>query len=243
MLNTANSLRALLAATNKNANREEIAQVYQGWSRSIIEKHLQYKIEVSGEVPLTESCLYVGNHVSFLDIPLVWATTRGVFVSKKEVRAWPLIGKGAEAVGTVFVDRSSLSSRAKVIDSVKDVIMNEKKCVCIFPEGTSSVEGKPWKWGILRLAQDMKIPVQPFRIYYHPLRDTAYMDDDTLLIQVWKMLDTPQRLASIDWGTPRIIKDFKEDCAQIQQWVRSSFDKKRLKMNSGAIEDKSTATT
>jgi 1-acyl-sn-glycerol-3-phosphate acyltransferase len=43
--------------------------------------------------------------LSYLDILAISAVTPAVFVSKAEVRRWPLFGWFAAIAGTVFVDR------------------------------------------------------------------------------------------------------------------------------------------
>ncbi len=229
---TTNYFTKLYRAKWRNAPREDFVKIYQGWSRDLI-TGMGFELECTGEKPLQEPCIYVGNHVSFLDIPLVWTATEAVYVSKKEVRPWPLIGASAHELGTIWVDRSSLSSRAKVLDAIREGILQDKKRVCIFPEGTSSIEGKPWRWGVFKLAKELGVQVQPFRIFYCPLRETAYIDDDTLTTQWWKCMDGKRKLASIDWGTPRKINDFQADAQAMYQWVRGSFDKIRAQSNCG----------
>lgn len=220
----------LSSAKRRNAPREDFVNIYQTWSRELFTS-MGFELESTGEEPLREPCIYVGNHVSFLDIPLVWTAAENVYVSKKEIRMWPVIGAAAQELGTIWVDRSSMTSRAGVIDAMRDGIINEKKRVCIFPEGTSSVEGTPWRWGAFKLARDLGVPVQPFRIFYCPLRDTAYMGNDTLTTQWWKCMNAPKKLASLEWGKPQRITDFRKDAEGMQQWVRSSFEKIRAERN------------
>ena len=216
----------LSSAVRRKAPQDEVFGVCQNWAQSLF-SGMGFKLEITGEHPLEEPCIYVGNHTSYLDIPLVWTASEAVFVSKKEVRYWPVIGAAAEALGTIWVDRSSMSSRAKVIDSMREGILTHKKRVCIFPEGTSSVEGTPWRWGAFKLAKQLGVPVQPFRIFYYPVRETAYMDNDTLTTQWWKCMNSPYKLASIEWGKPTQINDFQGDVQVMQKWVRDSFEKIR----------------
>jgi 1-acyl-sn-glycerol-3-phosphate acyltransferase len=217
---------SLYQAKWRNAPMEDFVSIYNSWARDLF-TGMGFELESTGEKPLEEPCIYVGNHVSYLDIPLVWTAAQTVFVSKKEVRNWPVIGASAQELGTIWVDRSSMSSRAKVLDSMREGILVHKKRVCIFPEGTSSVEGTPWRWGAFKLAKDLGVPIQPFRIFYCPLRDTAYMGDDTLTTQWWKCMNSPNKLASLEWGKPTKITDFRADAQAMQEWVRASFEKKR----------------
>lgn len=212
-----------------HADQERIVEVYQSWAKAVF-RYNGYTVEVTGEPVFDGPCIYVGNHISFLDIPLIMAVSRAVFVSKKEVRNFPIFGAGAAALGTIFVDRSSLASRAKVLESLHEEVLVDKKRICIFPEGTTTIEGAPWRWGALRLAAENDIVVQPFRTIYMPLRDSAFIDDDTLLGQWWKFLGAKKRLVSIHWGSPRKITDFRKDTVEIEAWVRASFNKRRSEL-------------
>ncbi|HZI31470.1 MAG TPA: lysophospholipid acyltransferase family protein, partial [Candidatus Binatia bacterium] len=77
------------------------------WLSRSSRRHLRifgYSADVSGPIP--KSGLLVSNHLSYLDILAIASTTPAVFVSKAEVRHWPLFGWFAAIAGTVFVDRT-----------------------------------------------------------------------------------------------------------------------------------------
>src|SRR5262245_1777458 len=61
------------------------------------------KSHVTGRIQA--GSLLVSNHVSYLDILVLSATSPTVFVSKKEVRGWPIFGWFAQMSGTLFLDR------------------------------------------------------------------------------------------------------------------------------------------
>ncbi|RCI66469.1 1-acyl-sn-glycerol-3-phosphate acyltransferase, partial [Pseudomonas aeruginosa] len=71
---------------------------------------LPFEVRVSGEAP-RQPMLWVANHVSWTDIPLLGALAPLTFLSKAEVRAWPLAGWLAEKAGTLFIRRGSGDSR------------------------------------------------------------------------------------------------------------------------------------
>ncbi len=64
---------------------------------------LHLRVEQHGTFPA--SGLLVANHLSYLDIVVLAARQPCVFVSKSEVRAWPIFGWCAQLGGTLFVDR------------------------------------------------------------------------------------------------------------------------------------------
>jgi 1-acyl-sn-glycerol-3-phosphate acyltransferase len=194
--------------------------IYQPWSRNVIEK-LGGKLILEGVAPLEKPCLYVGNHMSYLDIPLLWALTECVFVSKEEIRYWPVIGAAAMAVDTIFVTRESKSSRGKAAEQIAKSINEKQKRVAIFPEGTSSIEGKAWRHGAFVIAQRYGIPVQPFRLFYTPSRDAAYIDKDNLVAQVWKLIQHPGFEARLKFFDPIEVTSAQEDCRRIQDMVQA----------------------
>lgn len=92
-------------------------------------------VTVEGE-PMHGSGAIVANHVSWMDIFVLNAVHRVFFVAKSEVRAWPVIGLIARAVGTVFVRRSALDASNQV-DAILERIRQGDRLL-FFPEGTST---------------------------------------------------------------------------------------------------------
>ncbi len=63
----------------------------QRWSRFFMARltnALPFRVTVHGELP-TQPMLWVSNHVSWTDIPLLGAVAPMSFLSKAEVRTWP----------------------------------------------------------------------------------------------------------------------------------------------------------
>ena len=98
-------------------------------------RRLGIQIGADGRFPARG--LLVSNHLSYLDILVFSALAPCVFVSKKEVRSWPLYGWLAKMAGTVFVDRSR-SSDSQQANAGMAKALSEGCVVVLFPEGTSS---------------------------------------------------------------------------------------------------------
>lgn len=94
-------------------------------------------IEITAEGAFPSHGLLVANHLSYLDILVFSALSPCVFVSKKEVRSWPLFGLMAEMAGTVFVDRARSSDTHRANSEMTEAL-SEGSVVVLFPEGTSS---------------------------------------------------------------------------------------------------------
>src|SRR5690606_25224544 len=76
------------------------------WFMRRLSHALPVRIRVSGELP-TQPMLWVSNHVSWIDIPLLGMLAPQSFLSKAEVRDWPVAGWLAEKAGTLFIRRGS----------------------------------------------------------------------------------------------------------------------------------------
>lgn len=96
---------------------------------------LGVRFEVSGDMPADG--LIVSNHLSYLDIMVFSAATPVLFVSKKEVRGWPIFGLLAHLAGTRFLDRSRSSDAHRVRGEVQEALDQGCRMV-VFPEGTST---------------------------------------------------------------------------------------------------------
>ena len=75
--------------------------------------------------------------MSYLDILAISSVTPAVFVSKADVRRWPLFGWFAAIAGTVFVDRERRHHVGQVNAEI-EAALADGELVVIFPEGTSS---------------------------------------------------------------------------------------------------------
>ena len=109
-------------------------RIVSWWHRRLC-RILGVEIEVTGSAPLGNGMM-VANHVSWLDIPVLGALCPTVFLSKAEVRRWPVIGWLAGSAGTLFITRGGGQSRT--------VASNISRALCagglltLFPEGTTT---------------------------------------------------------------------------------------------------------
>ena len=96
---------------------------------------LGVRYQVAGAIPAAG--LIVSNHLSYLDIMVFSAVSPMLFVSKKEVRQWPVLGLLAHLAGSRFLDRSRASDAHRVQNEVQ-AALDEGCRVIVFPEGTST---------------------------------------------------------------------------------------------------------
>jgi 1-acyl-sn-glycerol-3-phosphate acyltransferase len=64
--------------------------------------------------------LLVANHISWLDILVMHAARHCRFVSKSEVKHWPLIGTLATGAGTLYIERESRRDAMRVVHQMAD---------------------------------------------------------------------------------------------------------------------------
>ena len=182
-------------------------------------------VEIKGVPPeMNRPVLFVGNHLSYVDIPLLMACVPVVFVAKEEVSKWLIIGQASKKAGTVFVKRESGKSRANAAEAIADALLKRKQSIGIFPSGTTCIsEDVPWRHGAFKLAEKHQIPVQPFRIKYEPLRKLAYIEKDTFATHLLGLLRLERVKATIEFDEIRLISDHASDCDTIRAWTKELF--------------------
>src|SRR5688572_24857349 len=132
-------------------------------------------VQTIGTVPIRG--LLVCNHLSYLDILLLGALAPVTFVSKHEVRSWPVFGWFARLAGTVFVHRERRGDVARSSAEIRGAL-DDGALVVLFPEGTSS-DGKtvlPFKSALLEPASQQNESVYAACIRY-ALADGSVADE------------------------------------------------------------------
>ncbi len=155
------------------------------WSRRLLSA-LGLQLEIEGELP-PHGSLLVANHVSWVDIFAVNALAPAAFISKAEVRRWPLIGWLAAHNETVFLRRGS-RGHARIVNRQIIDLLQRGRIVALFPEGTTS-DGSGvlhFHGALLQPAIEAGAPIAPLAIRYcdadgRPSAVPAYVGDMSLL--------------------------------------------------------------
>ena len=173
------------------------AQRRQRWSRLFMQqlsRALPFKVRVIGELP-AQPMLWVSNHVSWTDIPLLGMLAPLSFLSKAEVRTWPVAGWLAHKAGTLFIRRGGGDSQL-----LRRQISQQLQQGCpllIFPEGTTT-DGRALRTfhgRLLASAIDTDMPLQPIALRY--LREgeldrvAPFIGDDDLLSHLMRLFGQP----------------------------------------------------
>ena len=100
---------------------------------------LDIKVTVVGDEGQLERGGYVliSNHVSYVDGIILGSLFPVLFVSKKEVKSWPVIGQWTALCGTIFINRQRKELVPLLIEEMSMKLMQEAN-ILLFPEGTST---------------------------------------------------------------------------------------------------------
>ena len=125
------------------------------------------KIVKHGKISDKRPLLVAGNHISVFEIATFPVMFGGSFISKNDVRHWPIVGYVANKFGVVFVDRRP-SHAADALGEVQKAISSISYPLYIFPEGTTTNGAyvKEFKSTLFNVAEGTDVTVQPVVIRY-----------------------------------------------------------------------------
>jgi 1-acyl-sn-glycerol-3-phosphate acyltransferase len=147
-------------------------------------------VDVQGQ-PRSGPVLLTANHVSWLDILAIDAVHPVRFVSKADVRHWPVMGWMIECGGTLFIERERKRDAMRVVHQVAQAL-HAGETVAVFPEGTTS-DGTgllPFHANLLQAAISTETPVQAIALRYRDAHEpvsqaVAYIGETTLAQSLW----------------------------------------------------------
>ena len=102
----------------------------------LLTRLLRIRIVINGKPVTGRPVLIVSNHVSWIDIVVLAAIAPMVFVAKREVASWPLIGWAARVQKVVFVDRGRRQQTPESVNAIATRLA-DGHAVVLFAEGTS----------------------------------------------------------------------------------------------------------
>ena len=178
----------------------------QRWSLRLLQV-LGLRLDPRGEA-VAAGCMLVANHISWIDIFVINALAPAAFVSKAEVRAWPVIGWLAAKNDTIFLRRGS-RGHARIINEETAALLDAACNVAIFPEGTTT-DGSSllhFHAALLQPAIACGHPVQPLALQYRSPDDrfsdaAAYIGDMSLGECIANIIAAPCTVARITVAPP-----------------------------------------
>ena len=193
---------------------------------------LGLQVEAKGNVP-EPPFLLVANHLSYLDIFVLFSQVRCLFVAKSDVKTWPFVGFIIRTCGILFIDRN----RKRDITRVNDLIsknINQNQGIILFPEGTTSpgIDILPFKTSLLKHPASLNFPVSYATITYSTVKgeipayeSICWWDDTPFLTHFLNFLKMKGGTAEITFGNEPIQRDDRKALAlELREQMSKQFE-------------------
>jgi 1-acyl-sn-glycerol-3-phosphate acyltransferase len=162
------------------------------WSAKML-RCLGGELRVSGSFK-PGAKLIVSNHVSWLDIMAIHAVCpEARFVSKADVKAWPLVNRLVDAADTLYIEREKRRDALRVVHQMAEAL-RAGDTVAVFPEGTTGPgpELLPFHANLLQAAIATGVPVQPVVLRFADAggrfsEAAQYIGHTTLAQSLWRL--------------------------------------------------------
>jgi 1-acyl-sn-glycerol-3-phosphate acyltransferase len=157
--------------------------------------------------------LLVANHISWLDISALHAARYCRFVSKSDVKGWPMIGRLAAGVGTLFIERQSRRDTRRIVHNMA-ASLSAGDVLAVFPEGTTGdgVHLLPFHGNLLQAAITANASIQPVALTFvdeltgQHSQVPCYRDGEKLITSVWRTLGTPGIAVHVSFGAMQMAE-------------------------------------
>jgi len=167
------------------------------------------RLVIRGKPPHSGPVLLVANHISWLDILVLHAARHCRFVSKSDIRHWPLIGALATGSGTLYIERASRRDAMRVVHHMADAL-RAGEVVAVFPEGTTGdgIHLLPFHANLIQAAISADAPVVPAALRFVDTLSgqtslaPSYIGDESLVGSLWRTLSAPGITAEVSYGEP-----------------------------------------
>lgn len=179
------------------------------WSRQML-TILAVELVVQGTPPTHGPLLMVANHISWLDVLVMNAAHPSRFVSKADVKSWPLLGSLTTGAGTLYIERESRRDAMRVVHHMAERL-RAGDILTVFPEGTTG-DGRallPFHANLLQAAITANAPVLPVALsFVDRVRGgrheaPVFVGDTTLMASIWAMLCADGVQAQVRYGEPQ----------------------------------------
>ena len=198
-----------------------VHKVARMWARSIMFAS-RIKVTVNGlaNIDPTQSYVYMSNHQSNFDIPVLLAYLPVQFrwLAKAELFKIPIFGRAMGGAGYIKIDRYNQESAFESINEAARKMKNGVSAM-IFPEGTRSRDGniRSFKKGGFVMAVNAGVPIVPI-----VLKGTwTIMDKSSLIINTGEV--SLNILAPI--ATTGYTRETKDDLIKsVRAVIREGFE-------------------
>jgi 1-acyl-sn-glycerol-3-phosphate acyltransferase len=162
------------------------------WSSGMLHR-LGLRLEAQGRFKPGVK-LIVANHVSWLDIMVIHAVCpEARFVSKADVRHWPLVNRLVSSAETLYIEREKRRDAMRVVHQMAEALA-AGDTVAVFPEGTTGPGPTPLPFhaNLLQAAIATNSPVQPVVLRYADHGQAfsvaaQFLGETTLTQSLWRL--------------------------------------------------------
>ncbi|HEX4646953.1 MAG TPA: lysophospholipid acyltransferase family protein [Verrucomicrobiae bacterium] len=189
----------------KTSSIQARAEWMQPWAVRFLHA-LGVNVQYRGKPPARG--ILVANHLSYIDVLVLGSIRPLVFLSKSEVRSWPLIGLLTRFAGTLFIKREQKSDVVRLGGEMAPVV-EAGMVVVLFLEGTSS-DGQtvlPFRSSLLAPAAEHGWPATGAWLHYElpggsAADDVCYWGDMNFGSHVLNLLSKNGIQAFVSFGSP-----------------------------------------
>lgn len=192
------------------------------WITYVAYPLLNIKVEVKGK-PHDKPALYVSNHRSFTDPIVVSKYVDAFVIAKAEVASYPVINKGAEVTGILYVKRDDKDSRTEARKAFVDVIKAGYN-ILVYPEGTISTQKKPipFKKGTFYEAARENITIVPVAIEFRNEKDLWTIPH--FIGQYFNQFSKSKTEVKLSFGPPLESEDGEQLLSDAYNWIQTELD-------------------
>jgi len=144
-------------------------RVARAWGRFLLAvSGVRVRVEGLEHIDPNGSYVFVSNHLSYMDTPVVLSHVPGQFrfLAKRGLFQIPLLGTHLSQAGHIPVPRGDPRAAVKTMQVAAETIANKRISLLIFPEGGRSHDGKlrPFKEGAVYIAVKAGVPIVPMTL-------------------------------------------------------------------------------
>jgi 1-acyl-sn-glycerol-3-phosphate acyltransferase len=193
------------------------------WASVHVEDHRQPELRTR-----PPQGLYISNHQSYLDIPLMLTQYQVLPIMKKEILYIPIFGLVAWVAGAMVVSRGHRGSRKKVFVQARKRLVTDRFSLQYYPEGTRSKDGHPRplddiKANLIQVAFDAGVPVVPISMWgtSQVLNQTGIIHPGRRLGIITHRARLPQDYADAESFIAACWADVTEGHARLERTLQS----------------------
>jgi 1-acyl-sn-glycerol-3-phosphate acyltransferase len=203
---------------------------------TLIRLIVNVRITLQGDLDLLDikGAFIASNHLGYLDGFVLGSLFPTIFVSKLEVRGWPIIGWWTVLCGTVYIDRERKGKIPILVEEIAERL-TQKANILIFPEGTSTAGDHLLPFQSAPFAAPLRAhaPIVPLTITYRRIngkpvteanRDQIYWYGEMdFMTHFWKVLSLRNIEVAVKFHAPIDTAHYKNTSVSRKQLSQACY--------------------